>query len=131
MYWGRIDFSAVQRSLQPAGTYPATIVDVQVNEKADVVWLGVGFALDETTAAPSPILAAIAATVESEHVQRVPEGLRTLYRLSVATGVTLEGVSYEALPGLLMGKRLELVVGHGMRDGIAELVIRSMRPLSA
>ena len=57
------------------------------------------------------------------------EGLRFLNRLSLAVGVEVAGVDYEELPGLLIGKRLELTVVHSMRDGVADLVVRSMRPL--
>jgi hypothetical protein len=49
--------------------------------------------------------------------------------LSQAVGVDIAGVDYEELPRLLIGKRLELTVAHSRRDGVPELVVRSMRPL--
>jgi hypothetical protein len=131
MSWGSIDFSAARANLPPPGPYAATITDVRLYDKPDVLWMGIEFSLDGTDAAPRGMLHAIAAREGSQHKHKMAEGLRAIAQLAIATGVTLEGIAYEALPGKLIGKRLELIVAHVSRDGILDLVVRSMRPLPA
>ena len=130
MTWGPINLQAVAGSLPAPGTYPGAVADVRLHEKADVLWCAVQFTLDGTAAAPRDVLNAIAAIDDSRHINRVPEGLRFLYRLSQAVSVDVAGVDYEELPRLLIGRRLEVTVAHSRRDGVAELVVRSVRPLA-
>ena len=129
MTWGSINLNAGSGNLPPPGTYPAMIADLRLHEKADVLWCAVQFSLDGMAAAPRDVVHAIAARDDSQYASRVAEGLRFLNRLSLAAGVEIAGVDYDELPGLLIGKRLELTVAHSMRDGVPELVVRSMRPL--
>ncbi len=129
MSWGPINLQAIAGNLPAPGTYPGAVADVRLHEKPDVLWCVVQFSLDDLAAAPRDVLNAIAARGDSQHIHRVPEGLRFFYRLSQAVGVGIAGVDYEELPRLLIGKRLELTVAHSRRDGVPELVVRSMRPL--
>jgi hypothetical protein len=131
MSWERIDFSAAAGKLPPPGSYPATISDIRIYQKPDVVWLNVLFTLDNTKASPQGALYAVAATEGSRYLGRVVEGLRFLHRLLLAVGIEIAGADIEDLPGLLLGKRLEVTVAHSMRDGMPDLVVRSMRPLLA
>lgn len=128
MSWGPINLQAVAGNLPEPGTYPGAVADLRLHEKPDVVWCIVQFSLDGMAAAPRDVVNAIAAHGDSQHTHRVPEGLRFLYRLSQAVGVDIAGVDCEELPRLLIGKRLELTVAHSRRDGVPELVVRSMRP---
>jgi hypothetical protein len=129
MTWGRINLGAAAGKLPAPGTYPGAVADLRLHEKPDALWCALQFSLDGMSAAPRDILHAIAARDDSQHTHRVPEGLRFVYRLSQAVGVDIAGVDYEQLPQLLIGKRLELTVAHSRRDGVPELVVRSMRPL--
>ena len=129
MTWGSINLNAGSGKLPPPGTYPAMVADLRLHEKPDVLWCAVQFSLDGMAAAPRDVVHAIAALDDSQYASRVAEGLRFLNRLSQAAGVEIAGVDYDELPGLLIGKRLELTVAHSMRDGVPELVVRSMRPL--
>jgi len=105
------------------------VADLRLHEKPDVLWCAVQFSLDGMAAAPRDVVHAIAARDDSRYASRMAEGLRFLNRLSLAVGVEVAGVDYEELPKLLIGKRLELTVVHSMQDGVADLVVRSMRPL--
>ena len=129
MSWGPINLQPIAGNLPAPGTYPGAVADLRLHEKPDVLWCVVQFSLDGLAAAPRDVLHAIAGRDDSVHVSRVAEGLRFLNRLSQAVGVDVAGVDYEKLPRLLIGKRLELTVVHSMRDGVADLVVRSMRPL--
>ena len=129
MTWGSINLNAGSGNLPPPGTYPAMVADLRLHEKADVLWCAVQFSLDGMAAAPRDVVHAIAARDDSQYARRVADGLRFLNRLSQAVGVEVAGVDYEELPGLLIGKRLELTVVHSMQDGVVDLVVRSMRPL--
>ena len=129
MSWGPINLAAVATDLPPPGTYPGTVADVRLHEKPTEMWCVVQFSLDGMAAAPRDGLYAIAARADSPHARRVAEGLRFLNRLALAVGIEISGVDYEDLPQLLIGKRLELTVVHKSRDGVPELIVRSMRPL--
>jgi hypothetical protein len=129
MTWGSINLNAGSGNLPPPGNYPAMVADLRLHEKPDVLWCAVQFSLDGMAAAPRDVLHAIAASDGSRHASRVAEGLRFLHRLSQAVGVEVAGVDYEELPRLLIGRRLEVTVAHSMRDGVTDLVVRSMRPL--
>ena len=129
MSWGPIDLGRGGGKLPPPGNYPAMVADLRLHEKPDALWCAVQFSLDGMAASPRDELHAIAARDDSKYASRVPDGLRFLNRLSQAAGVEVAGVDYEELPRLLIGKRLELTVVHSMRDGVADLVVRSMRPL--
>jgi hypothetical protein len=120
----------IASNLPAPGTYPGVIADMRLHEKPDVLWCIVRFSLDGMSAAPRDVVNAVAAHDDSQHVHRVPEGQRFLYRLSLTVGVDVSGVDYEELPRLLIGRRLELTVVHSKRDGVPELVVRSMRPLA-
>jgi hypothetical protein len=127
--WGRINLGATADNLPAPGTYPGAVADLRLYEKPDALWCVVQFSLDGTSTAPRDVLHAIAARDDSRYGSRVAEGLRFLNRLSQAVGVEVAGVDYEELPRLLIGKRLELTVVHSIRDGVGDLVVRSMRPL--
>ncbi len=129
MSWGPINLTATAGKLPAPGTYPGAVADVRLIEKPDVLWCVVQFSLDGMAAAPRDVMNAIAARDDSQYATRVPEGLRFLSRLSQAVGVDIVGVDCEELSRLLIGKRLELTVAHSRRDGVPELVMRSMRPL--
>lgn len=129
MTWGPINLQAAANNLPAPGTYCGVIVDVRLHEKPDVLWCAVQFSLDGLGAAPRDVLHAVAASADSSHINRVAEGLRFLNRLALAVGVDIAGVDYEELPRLLIGKRLELTVAHVKRDGVPDLVVRSVRPL--
>jgi|HubBroStandDraft_3_1064219.scaffolds.fasta_scaffold212771_3 hypothetical protein len=131
MTWGSINLNAGSGNLPPPGNYPAMVADLRLHEKPDVLWCAVQFSLDGMTAAPRDVVRAIAARDDSRYVSQMAEGLRFLNRLSQAVGVEIAGVDYEELPKLLIGKRLELTVVHSMQDGVADLVVRAMRPLLA
>jgi hypothetical protein len=131
MSWPPIDLSSAAGELPGPGNYPATISDIRIYEKPDVVWLNVEFTLDNTKASPRGALYAVAATEGSRYLGRVVEGLRFLLRLSLAVGIEIADADIEDLPSLLLGKRLEVTVAHSMRDGMPDLVVRSMRPLLA
>jgi hypothetical protein len=126
---GPINLQATASNLPTPGTYPGAVADVRLHEKPDVLWCAVRFSLDGMSAAPRDVLHAIAALDDCRHAGRVAEGLRFLNRLSRAVGVEVAGVDYEELPRLLIGKRLEITLAHSMRDGVPDLVVRSMRPL--
>jgi hypothetical protein len=130
MSWGPINLQAIAGDLPAPGTYAGAVADVRLREKPDVLWCVLQFSLDGMAGAPRDVMNAIAARGDSSYAHRVPDGLRFLYRLSKAVGVDIAGVDYEELPRLLIGKRLELTVAHSRRDGVPELVVRSMRPLS-
>jgi hypothetical protein len=130
MTWGPINLSGLGNNLPPAGIYPASVTDFRLFEKPDVIWCAVDFTLSGTSASPRTMLHAIAATVDSPHASRVAEGLRFLHRLAQATSIAIDSVDYEELPRLFLGRHLELAVAHSTRDGVPELVIRSMRPPS-
>ena len=129
MTWGSINLNAGSGNLPPPGTYPAMVADLRLHGKPDALWCAVQFSLDGMAASPRDVLHAIAARNDSRYASRVPDGLRFLNRLSQAVGVEVAGVDYEELPGLLIGKRLEVTVAHSMRDGVPDLVVRAMRPL--
>ena len=131
MSWGPIDLSHGGGKLPPPGNYPAMVADLRLHEKPDVLWCAVQFSLDGMAAAPRDVVHAIAARDDSRYANRTAEGLRFLNRLSQAVGVEIAGVDYEELPKLLIGERLEVTVAHSMRDGVPDLVVRSMRPLLA
>ena len=60
---------------------------------------------------------------------RVAEGLRLLNRLAMATGTPLDAIKDAFdLPDLFIGKLVKLTVAHKERDGVPELVVRSIRP---
>jgi hypothetical protein len=130
MTWGPINLEVTASNLPAPGTYPGVVADIRLHEKPDVLWCIVRFSLESMTAAPRDVVNAVAAHDDSQYAHRVPEGLRFLYRLSLAVGVDVAGVDCEELPRLLIGKRLELTVAHSRRDGVRELVVRSMRPLT-
>jgi hypothetical protein len=125
--WGALNLSA-KAELPPPGTYPAVIRDVTLTDKGDVLWLAVDYELNGTNARPRGDLGAIAAVPTSPHAHRVSDGLRLLQRLSQATGVDLDGVDPDRLPGLLIGKQVMLTLAHKIRDGQPDLVVREIRP---
>jgi hypothetical protein len=129
MSWGPINLQSTTGNLPPPGTYPGAVADVRLFEKPDVLWCAVQFSLEGMSATPRDVLHAIAARDDSRYVRQVPDGLRFLSRLSQALGVDIAGVDYEELPRLLVGKRLEITVAHSMRDGVRDLIVRSIRPL--
>jgi hypothetical protein len=129
MSWGPINLSGPGNNLPPAGTYSASVTDFRLFEKPDVIWCAVDFTLTGTSASPRTMLHAIAATDDSR-ASRAAEGL-DLHQIGSNHEHHHPGVDYEELPGLLIGKRLELTVVHSMQDGVADLVVRAMRPLLA
>ena len=60
---------------------------------------------------------------------RLAEGARALRRLAAATLTPLEAIKdpFE-LPGLFIGKPVNLTIAHKMRDGVPELAVRTIRP---
>ncbi len=129
--WGKLDLSGGDNSLPPAGEYPAIISGVSLSDKGDVLWMIVRFKLDGFVHEPAPEMGAIMAKPGSQHSNRVPDGLRLLHRLIEATGVDAGSlVDPEHLIHLFVGQALLLTVGHKLRDGVPELVVRSMRPMA-
>ena len=61
MTWGSINLNAGSGKLPPPGTYPATVADLRLHEKPDVLWCAVQFSLDGMAAAPRDVVHAIAA----------------------------------------------------------------------
>ena len=60
---------------------------------------------------------------------RLAEGARLLNRLATATRTPREAIKDPFdLPGLFIGKPVNLTVAHKVRDGVPELVVRTIRP---
>jgi hypothetical protein len=125
--WGALNLGA-KAELPPPGSYPARIADVKLTDKGDVLWVVVDYELNGTNARPQGDLGAIAAVPTSPHAHRVRDGMRLLHRLSQATGIDLNGVDPDTLPGLLIGQPITVTVAHKVRDGQPDLVVREIRP---
>jgi hypothetical protein len=74
------------------------------------------------------MMAAIAATPDSQYFHQVNEGMRLLYRIQKATNIELSGVDIEEIGGLIIGASVQLKLVHKVRDGINDLVIRTILP---
>jgi len=127
--WGKINLGAVTNDLPAAGFYTATISDAVVHDKFPVaLWLSVSFTLEDRPGVIVKDMACIMADPTGPHATRVAEGRRFLNRLATATGVSLDGVDPDDIPGLLIGKRITVTVFHKQRDGVPELAVRSIGP---
>ena len=116
--------------MPPPGNYDAVISDVQLIDKSDVLWMIVNFKLVGLEASPAPNMGY--ARQSQRPVRRaigLAEGARLLHRLAAATGTPLDAIKDPFdLPGLFIGKPVNLTVAHKERDGVPELVVRTIRP---
>ena len=128
--WGPLDLTGGGGKLPPPGDYDAVISDVdthrQVRRAVDDRQLSSSSAwrrLPRQCGLCSPV-----ATARSDD-HRLAEGARLLHRLAAATGTPLDAIKdpFE-LPGLFIGKPVNLTVAHKERDGVPELVVRTIRP---
>ena len=114
--------------LPQAGDYDAVISDVRLIDKSDRLWMIVDFNLVGLEASPAPMWALLASHNGHSDDHRLAEGARVVRRLAAAILTPLEAIkdSFE-LPGLFLGKPVNLTVVHKERDGVKELVVRSIR----
>ena len=127
--WGPLDLTGGGGKLPPPGDYDAVIADLDLIDKSDVLWMIVSFKLVGLEASPAPMMGMIASRNGPVDQHRVAEGMRLLNRLATATGTPLDAIKDPFdLPGLFIGKPVKLTVVHKARDGIPELVVRTIRP---
>ena len=89
----------------------------------------VSFKLVGLEASPAPKIVMIASRNGPVDEHRVAEGLRLLQRLAMATGTPPDAIKDPFdLPSLFIGKPVKLTIVHKTRDGIPELVVRTIRP---
>ena len=126
--WGPLDLSRGGAKLPPPGDYDGVIADLDVIDKSDVLWMIVSFKLVDLEASPAPKIVMIASHNGPVDEHRVAEGRRLLYRLAMATGTPLDGIKDPFdLRGLFIGKPVKLTIAHKTRDGVPELVVRTIR----
>ena len=127
--WGPLDLSGDGSQLPPPDDYEGVIADLDVIDKSDVLWMTVSFKLVDLEASPAPKIVMIASCNGPVDEHRVAEGLRLLHRLAIATGTPLDAIKDPFdLPGLFIGKPVKLTIAHKTRDGVPELVVRTIRP---
>ena len=139
--WGPLDLTGGGGKLPPPGNYDAVIADVQLIDKPDMLRMIVSFQLDGHEATPAPKWALLASRNGPSDSHERPRGRRSstvhrtgrwprlLNRLATATRTPLEALKDPFdLPGLFIGKPVNLTVAHKERDGVAELVVRTIRP---
>ena len=127
--WGPLDLSGGGDKLPPPGDYDGMIADLEVIDKSDVLWMIVSFRLDGLEASPAP-------EVRHDCEPRRPgrpapggQGHAASPSPCSATETPLEAIGDPFdLPGLFIGKPLNLTVAHKERDGVPELVVRTIRP---
>ena len=126
--WGPLDLTGGGSRLPQAGDYDAVISDVRLIDKSDRLWMIVDFNLVGLEASPAPMWALLASHNGHSDDHRLAEGARVVRRLAAAILTPLEAIkdSFE-LPGLFLGKPVNLTVVHKERDGVKELVVRSIR----
>jgi hypothetical protein len=118
---------ANQPELPPEGEYQARIALKLSDASQSTLWLFVNYSIDGIAAAPATEMGVLAVRDGSKYADRVNEGRRLLYRLLTATGVQLPTDPFD-LPALLEGKPVALTIGHRVRDGVKELVVRKVSP---
>ncbi len=127
--WGPLDLTGGGGKLPPPGDYDAVISDVHLIDKSDRLWMIVDFKLVGLEASPAPMWALLASRNGQSDDHRLAEGARVLHRLAAATVTPLEAIKDPFdLPGLFIGKPVNLTVAHKERDGVPELVVRTIRP---
>ena len=128
--WGPLDLSGGGGKLPPPGDYDAVIADVELIDKSDVLWMIVSFKLVGLEASPAPNVGYDRQSQRPGPTShRVAEGKRLLHRLAMATRTPLDAIKDPFdLPGLFIGKPVKLTVAHKTRDGVPELVVRTIRP---
>ena len=129
--WGAIDFSSAHVGLPPPGEYQGRIAEVRLTDKGDTLWMAVTLRLDGHLAMPAAEMGAIAARDGSPHRPKVADGYRLLHRLAKAACVDLARINDPFdLPDAFAGRPLLIEVDHKTRDGVPELVVRRLKPLS-
>ena len=128
--WGLLDLTGGGDKLPPPGNYDAVISDVKLIDKSDRLWMIVDFILAGLEASPAPMWALLASRNGPSDRHRLAEGARVLNQLATGTGTPRDAMkdAFE-LPGLFIGKPVNLTVAHNERDGVPELVVRTIRPL--
>lgn len=126
---GPLDLSGGGVKLPPPGDYDGVISDMRIIDKSDVLRTIISFRLEGVEATPAPVWAMLASRKGAVDEHDVAEGMRLLHRLAAATATPLEAIRdpYD-LPGLFIGKRVKLTLAHKERDGVWELVVRTIRP---
>ena len=116
--------------MPPPGDYDGVIADLDLIDKSDVLWMIVSFKLVGLEASPAPNIGYDRQSQRSgRRAIGVAEGPRLLHRLAMATGTPLDAIKDPFdLPGLFIGKPVKLTVAHKTRDGVPELVVRTIRP---
>ena len=118
-----------RRQIAAAGHYDAVISDVELIDKPDMLWMIVSFKLVGLEASPAPMWVMLASRNGPADDHRVAEGVRLLHRLATATRTPLDAIKDPFdLPGLFIGKPVNLTIAHKTRDGVPELVVRTIRP---
>jgi hypothetical protein len=126
--WDTLDLSAADTTLT-AGDYPGSIKQFEMISRSDVLWAKVVFGLDGHDYEPPFLMATVAAKPGSAHASRIGEGVRWLYQLSAAAGVTLpSNMRPSDLPKLLTGRPVILRCATKRRDGVLELLVRKVLP---
>jgi hypothetical protein len=119
-----------QPELPPEGEYQGRIAEVKLSDPSQsTLWLFVNYLIDGIAAAPATEMGVLAVRDGSPYAKRLNDGRRLLYRVAAATSVQLSPQTdpYD-LPALLEGKPVTLTIGHRVRDGMKELVVRKVSP---
>jgi hypothetical protein len=126
--WAVLDLSALQPNLPNAGWHTAKITQATVTSGADALWLAITCQLPDGYMPPA-MMQPLAAKPDSNHVRRVPDGLRLMFATAKAVGVELPPqLTPDALEELFEGKTIDVKLAQKQRDGVNEMVIRKTAP---
>jgi hypothetical protein len=115
--FGKLNLKA-ENHVVPPGRHLATISDVMLRKsrEEDTLWLFITLEVyDENGVLLGQVeekFLTIAANEGSPHSGRVREGLKRLALYGIATGVDLDDIETDDIPGKLVGHRIRAVIGR-------------------
>ena len=128
--WGPLDLTGGGGKLPPPGNYDAVISDVDTHRQVRRLWMIVNFKLVGLEASPAPN---VGFARQSQRSVRRPSPGRGREAPPPPRGGDRDAARDAIkdpfdLPGLFIGKPVKLTVAHKERDGVPELVVRTIRP---